>query len=101
MADHPGQLDDVAQLHLPPLAASVGLAQRGDQRAGLGAQLLPRLGQRAQLSFQATARFAALLVKREQLGVDAGQLLLERTDECLESLPALVEIALGLRLGRL
>ena len=42
VAHHPGELDHVAQLHLAPLAAGVGLAQRGDERAGLGPQAARR-----------------------------------------------------------
>ena len=36
---HPGDLHAALELHLPPLTAGVGLAQRLDQGAGLGAQV--------------------------------------------------------------
>ena len=101
VADHAGGLDDVAQLHLAPLAARVGLAQRGHERAGLGPQPLAGLGQRPQLRLEPPARLTPLLVEREQLGVDPAELLLDRRDELLDRLPALVEIALGLGLGGL
>ena len=63
VAHHAGQLDDVAKLHLSPLAARVRLAQRSDQRTCLAAQPLARLVQVAQLRLEAAARFASLLVE--------------------------------------
>ena len=96
---HPGELDDVAQLHLAPLAARVRLAQRRDERAGLGPELLAGLGERPQLRLEPAARLAALLVEPQQLGVDTAELLAQRRDELLDRLLALVEVALGLRLA--
>ena len=98
VADHAGELDHVAQLHLAPLAARVGLAQRGDQRSGLGAQALTGLGQRLQLRLEPTARLASLLVEPQQLRVHATELVAQRGDQLLDRLLALVQIALGLRL---
>ena len=101
MPDHPRQLDDVAQLHLAPLPARVRLAQRGHERACLGAELLACLGQRPQLRLEPAARLPPLLIELQQLRVDAAELLLERRHELLDGLLALVEIALGLDLRRL
>ena len=101
MADHARGLDDVAQLHLPPLAARVGLAQGGHERAGLGPQPLAGVGQRPQLRLEPPARLTALLVEREQLRVDPAELLLDRPDQLLDRRPALLELAVGLGLGGL
>ncbi len=101
VAHHPGELDDVAQLHLAPLAARVRLAQRGDERAGLGAQPLAGLVQRLQLRLEPAAGLAPLLVEVQQLLVDPAELLPQRRDELLDRLLALVQIALRLGLGRL
>ena len=99
VADHAGELDHVAQLHLAPLPAGVGLAQRGDERAGLGPQPLAGLGQRLELRLEAPARLAPLLVEPQQLRVDAAELVAERRHQLLDRLLALVEVALGLGLG--
>src|SRR5436305_1785250 len=101
MPDHACKLDDVAELHLSPLAASVGLAQRGDKRSSLGSQPLAGLVQPAQLGLETTARLAPLLIEAEQLGVYASQLLLERRQQLLDGVLAFVEVTLGLRLRRL
>ena len=49
VVEHAGELDDALQLHLAPAAADVRGAQRGDEAAGLGAELLLALGDVAQL----------------------------------------------------
>ena len=96
VAHHPGQLDHVAKLHLPPLAARVRLAERGHERARLGAELLARLGERPQLRVELAARLAPVLVELRQLLVDPAELLLQRCDQLLDGVLALLKVALGL-----
>ena len=88
--EHPGRLYHIAQLHLAPLAAGVGFAQCGDERAGLGAQAIAGLGQRAQLRAHLAPRLAAFLVEAQQLTVDPAQLLLERSHQLLDRRVALL-----------
>ena len=91
--DHPRQLDHLAQLHLPPLTARVGLAQGGDQRACLGPQPLLGLGQRPQLVLEPPPRLVALAVQRQQLLIDPPELVAQRPDQLLDRLCALVQVA--------
>ena len=53
----------------------------------------------SQLGLEPPAGLAPLLVEPHELRVDAAELLLERRDELLDGLLALVEVALGLGLG--
>ncbi len=99
--DHAGQLDDLAELHLTPLTARIGLAQRGDQRAGLGPQLLVGLGQLAHALGQHPLRLVALLVERKQLLIDPLQLIFQGPDQLFHCQLTLLELTLGLRLTAL
>ena len=47
--DHPGELDHALQLHLAPAPADVRCAQRRDEAARLGAELLLALGDEPEL----------------------------------------------------
>ena len=70
VVDHPGELDDALQLHLAPAAADVRGAQRGDEAAGLGAEPLLALGDRAQLLADRGDRLQALLLERCRLHLE-------------------------------
>ena len=91
--EHAGHLDDAAQLDLAPAPADVRpVAERADEVARLAAQLLLRLGElphlRRELRVRARARDLELL----ELAVDLRERLLDRRDEVLDRLLALVEI---------
>ena len=91
--EHPGHLDDAAQLDLAPAAADVrAVAERADEVAGLAAQLLLRLGERAHLLGERRVGARARDLELLQLAVDLLERLLERRDEVLDRLLALVEI---------
>ena len=78
VVEHAGELDDALQLHLAPAAADVGGAQRGDEAAGLGAELLLALGDRAQLLADARDLVQAPVLERLRLHLELLQRLLDR-----------------------
>ena len=99
VADHPGELDHVAQLHLAPLAAGVRLAQRGDQRAGLGPQPLARSRSASAAGPRAARATRAAPGRARAAGRRPGpSCSLSGADKLLDRLLALVEVALGLGL---
>ena len=91
--EHPRHLDDAAQLDLAPAAADVRpVAERADEVPGLAAQILLALGEHANLRRQIRVRPRARELELLQLAVDLRERLLDRRDEVLDRLLALVEI---------
>ena len=80
VVEHAGELDDALQLHLAPAAADVGGAQRGDEAAGLGAQLLLALGDGAQLLADAGDLVQPPVFERLRLHLELLQRLLDRRE---------------------
>ena len=78
VVDHPRQLDDALQLHLAPAAADVRRAERRDEAAGLGAEALLALGDRAQLLADCRDRAQPLLLERLRLDLEPAECLLDR-----------------------
>ena len=94
--EHPGHLDDAAELDLAPAAADVRpVAKRAHEVAGLAAQLLLRLGQLAHLLGERRVRALARDLELLELPVDLLQRLLERADEMLDGLFLLPELGGG------
>ena len=100
VADHAGHLDHVSQLHLPPAATRLGLAQGRHQRSGLAAQTLLRLDHRAQLLLQHAGALDAVPVEPLQTRVHQLELFRDRRHQLLDRLLALLQLALGLALIR-
>ena len=93
MLEHPRHLDDAAQLDLAPAAADVRpVAERAHEVPGLAAQVLLALGEDANLCRQIRVRPRACELELLQLAVDLRERLLDRRDEVLDRLLALVEI---------
>ena len=80
--EHPGDLEDRAELGLAPAAAYVRRAQRGDEVAGLRPELVLPGGDRGQLLCERAAHVLELL----RLPVDPGERLLERRQLALREL---------------
>ena len=90
---HPGQLDHPAQLQLAPAAPGLRPPQRGDQRLGLGPQLLGALPRDGDLLGQRGVRAGPGRVGLAQLLLDPGQGLPQRPDEVLDRRPAGLQLA--------
>src|SRR5258707_8305514 len=91
--EHPGHLDDAAQLHLAPAAAHVrAVAQRADEVARFAPQLLLRLHQLTHLLGERRVRALARDLELLQLHVHLLERLLQRRDEVLDRLLLLAEL---------
>ena len=98
---HSGQLDHPAQLQLTPAAPGFGPPQRGDQRLGLGAQLLGTLPGDTDLLGERGVRPGPVGVGLPQLGLDPGQGVLQRPDQVLDRRAAGLELTGRGRVRRL
>jgi hypothetical protein len=91
--EHPGHLDDAAQLDLAPAAADVrAVAEGADEVAGLAAELLLRLGEAANLRRELRVRPRPRDLELLEPAVDLRERLLQRRHEVLDRLPALLEV---------
>src|SRR5205085_5476346 len=68
------------QLHLAPAAADVGGTERGDEAAGLGAELLLPLRHEAELLADPRDLVQPALLERLRLQLELGQGLLDRRE---------------------
>jgi hypothetical protein len=82
MLEHPGELDDTAQLDLAPVAANVRLAQRAHEVACLAGQRREPRAQRAHLLVEARTGRRTVLLDLGELAVH----LLERLDDRLHEI---------------
>ena len=97
--EHAGHLDHATELDLAPAAADVRpVAQRADEVARLAAELLLRLGELAHLGRELRVGPGARDLELLQLPVHFRERFLDRRDEVLDRLLALVEVVRRLRL---
>ena len=89
---HPGVLDDPAQLQLPPLPTGLWTAQRGHQRGGLTAEPLGALTDLADLCGQLADLARAVGLERPQLVLDLLELVMQGPDDGIDTLLAPGEV---------
>ena len=89
MLHHPGHLEDLTQLVLPPAAAGLGRAQGLDQAAGLGVQPRLPLGQRLHLGADGSIGVVAGLLDLPHRRLELAEVLADRQQQPLDRfLPA-------------
>ena len=91
--DHPGELDDLAELDLTPVPADVRLTQRLHQAAGFALQRGEPCAEGAQLLSQRRGGRHAILLDVDHPGVHGLQRLRDRADHLRDRLLALLEVS--------
>ena len=93
--DHPGHLDDVAKLDLPPRAAGGGPLQRGHEVAGLLAQRADALAELTHHLRELALTLSALALQAPDLALHPAELLRHGVDDALDLLRARGHLARG------